>query len=136
MTNENRKQNIADEVTRAAQALQAAHALIAAGLHNDAVSRAYYGVLHLLRAALFTKGVEPKTHAGAIHLYNVELVRAGLVPATHNRVLAGLQRARELADYDAAVAFTEDDARAAVADAEMVSAAIREMLRREGWLVG
>ena len=134
MTNENRKQNIADEVARAAQALQAARALLAAGLYNDAVSRAYYGVLHLLRAALLTKGVESKTHAGAIHQYNVELVRAGLVPATHNRVLAGLQRARELADYDAAVTFTEDDARAAIADAETVASAIREMLARDGWL--
>lgn len=134
MTNENRKQNIADEVVRAEQALQAARALLAAGLHNDAVSRAYYGVLHLLRAALLTKGVEPKTHAGAIHLYNVELVRAGLLPATHNRMLAGLQRARELADYDAAVAFTEEDARVSIADAEVVAAAIREMLTNEGWL--
>lgn len=134
MTNESKKQNIADEVARSAQALQAARALLAAGLCNDAVSRAYYCVLHMLRAALLTRGLESKTHAGAIHLYNAELVRAGLVPATHNRVLAGLQRSRELADYDAAVAFTVEDARAAIADTEMVCAAIRELLVRDGWL--
>lgn len=134
MTNESRKRNIADEVMRSDQALQAARALLSAGLHNDSVSRAYYAVLHMLRAALLTRGLEARTHAGTLHLYNTELVRAGLVPATHNRVLAGLQRSRELADYDAAVSFTLDEARAAVADAESVSSALHSILQRDGWL--
>ncbi len=134
MTGDNRKRNIADEVARAGEALRAAKALAGLGLNADAVSRAYYAVLHMLRAALLSRGVDPKTHAGAIHLFNTELVRNGTFPSSHNRLLAGLQRARELADYDAAVSFSADDAAAEVADAERFTGAILEMLTREGWV--
>ncbi len=33
-----------------------------------------------------------------------------LLPSSHNRLLAGIQRSRELADYDAAVEFSDVDA--------------------------
>ena len=39
MTGDNRRQNIADEVARADQSIRAADALVALGLHADAVSR-------------------------------------------------------------------------------------------------
>jgi uncharacterized protein (UPF0332 family) len=133
VTDENRRRNIADQLVRADQAMQAAKALAGLGLCNDAVSRAYYAVLHILRAALLSRGVEPKTHGGAVHLFNAELVRAGIFPNTHNRLLSGLQRARELADYDAAVVFSAEDAAAEIADAEVFTRAVREYLAREGW---
>ena len=101
MTDENRRRNLADELARAEQALQAARALLGVALHADSVSRAYYGAFHCLRALLLSRGVETKTHAGAIHTFNTEFVRAGLLPSSHNRLLAGIQRLRELADYDA-----------------------------------
>jgi uncharacterized protein (UPF0332 family) len=136
VTDENRKQNIADELARADQAMRAAKALVGLGLNADAVSRAYYAVLHLLRAALLSRGVDPKTHAGAIHLFNSELVRKGTFSSAHNRLLGGLQRARELADYDAAVTFSAEDAEAEVAAAERFAAAVMEVLTREGWVGG
>ncbi len=110
MTDENRRRNVEAELARAREALAAAEALVAARLAADALSRAYYGAFHLVRALLVSRGVEPKTHQGAIHLFNVEFVRTGVMPASHNRVLALLQRSRELADYDAAVSFTVEDA--------------------------
>ena len=116
------------------QAARAARALLDLGLHADAVSRAYYAVFHALRALLLSRGVEPKTHAGAIHLFNVELVRPGLFPSHDNRVVGGLQRARELADYDAAVVFTDEDARAEVEAAERFLGDALAFLRREGWI--
>ncbi len=134
MTGENRKRNVADELERADEALAAARALAGLSLYNDAVSRAYYGAFHFLRAALLSRGVEPKTHSGALHLFNVELVRAGLLSGTFNRLLGGLQRARELADYDAAVRFGAEDAKAELSEAEAFGSAVREMLQREGWI--
>ncbi|MBI2892955.1 MAG: HEPN domain-containing protein [Deltaproteobacteria bacterium] len=136
MTEENRRHNLEIEVARAEQALLATEALLERGLHADSVSRAYYAVFHFLRALLLTRGLEPRTHGGAIHLFNVELVRAGLMPASHNRLLAGLQRSRELADYDAAVTFSEDDARAELEDARRFGADARALLVRDGWLAG
>jgi uncharacterized protein (UPF0332 family) len=136
VTNENRRKNIADEVSRADAALRAADALLGLGLHADAVSRAYYAVFHFVRALLLSRGVETRTHAGLIHLFNTELVRTGAFPSSHNRLLGGLQRARELADYDAAVAFSADDARAEIADARAFAEAALAFLRGEGWVGG
>lgn len=136
MTSDNRRRNIADELARAGEALRAAEALLALGLHPDCVSRAYYATFHHLRALLLTRGAEAKTHAGALHLFNAELVRPGLFPSAHNRLLAGMQRGRELADYDAAVVFSEEDARALLEDARAFARSAREFLDREGWTSG
>ena len=134
MTDENRRRNIADERARVEQALQAARALLGLGLHADSVSRADYGAFHCLCALLFSRGVEAKTHAGAIHLFNTEFVRVGLFASSHNRLLAGIQRSRELADYDAAVPFSEEDAEGCLRDAEAFRADTLALLRRENWI--
>lgn len=134
MTDENRQQNLRDELERAEAALRAADALIGLDLHADAVSRCYYAVYHYLRALLYSRGVEPRSHAGAIHLFNTQLVRPGVMDASFNRLLSGLQRSRELADYDAAVRFSADDARAYVVEARQFGEAAVDLLTREGWL--
>lgn len=136
MTGENRARNIKDELDRASAALHAGEELLRLGLHADSVSRAYYAAFHTLRAALLSRGVEPKSHSGAIHLFNVELVRPGLFDSSWNRLLSGLQRTRELADYDAAVAFSAEDASAEVESARRFGEAVRDFLQREGYLTG
>ncbi len=134
MTEENRRRNLQDESERGDQALRAAQTLLDAGLHADSVSRAYYAAYHLLRALLLSRGLEPRSHSGAIHLFNTEFVRGGLLPSSHNRLLGGLQRARELADYDSAVAFSSEDARQSLDDARSFAREVLEFLDREGWL--
>jgi uncharacterized protein len=134
MTEENRRRNLRDEVERADQALRAAQALLDVGLHADSVSRAYYAAYPLLRALLLSRGMEPRSHSGAIHLFNTEFVRPGLLPSSHNRLLGGLQRARELADYDPAVAFSAEDAAMNLEDARSFAREVLELLAREGWL--
>jgi uncharacterized protein (UPF0332 family) len=133
MTKDNRRLNIAAEIERAELAFKAADALIGLDLYADAVSRAYYAAFHYLRALLLSRGVEPKSHSGAIHLFNLEFVRGGDLPNTHNRLLGSLQRARELADYDAAVTFAPDDARGELAAAREFAADAQAWLEREGW---
>lgn len=134
MTDENRKRNAADALARAGEALRAARALLDLGLHADSISRAYYGAFHGLRALLLSRGAEAKTHAGAIHLFNMEFVRPGLFASSHNRLLAGIQRSRELADYDAAVSFSSDDAEACLRDAEAFRSDVVAHLRTSGWI--
>ena len=133
MTKDNKKANVQAELERASQSLEAASALLDRGLYADSISRAYYATLHLLRALLFSRGVEPKSHSGALHLFNVELVRTGEVSGSWNRLLAGLQRSRELADYDSAVLFSEEEARAVLTDARSFGDAALEYLRKGGW---
>jgi uncharacterized protein (UPF0332 family) len=133
LTKDNRKTNVEDELMRATQSLDAAATLRDRGLYADSISRAYYGTLHFLRALLFSRGVEPKSHAGALHLFNIELVRTGELSGSWNRLLAGLQRSRELADYDAAVTFTEEEARDILSDARSFGEAALDYLRKGGW---
>ncbi len=134
MTDDARRANVAREVGRGREALRAAHALVGLGLHADAISRAYYAAFHFVLALLFSRGVEPRSHAGAMHLLNIELVRTGVLASSHNRLLGGLQRARELADYDSAVVFGEPDASALVSDANAFEREAVAILQREGWL--
>jgi uncharacterized protein (UPF0332 family) len=133
VTDENRRRNLQDELARAADALLAAQALLDLGLHADSVSRSYYAVFHYLRALLLTRGIEPKSHNGAIRLFNTEFVRPGAFPTAHNRLLGGLQKAREMADYDSAVAFSKDDARAQLEEARQFAREVGAFLEREGW---
>ncbi len=64
MTGENRIDNARAEAALGDDALRAAEALLALGLANDAVSRAYYAAFHYARALLLLEGLEPKTHRG------------------------------------------------------------------------
>lgn len=134
MTEENRRRNIADEMRRAQESLRAAEALAGLGLHADSISRSYYAVLHFVRALLLSRGLEAKSHAGVVHLFHSELVRSGVFPPVHNRALAALQRSREFADYDAAVAFTAEDTEASLADARAFATDAIHVLQTTGHL--
>jgi uncharacterized protein (UPF0332 family) len=134
MTDENRRKNLLQQVERASEAFRAADALLGLGLYADCISRGYYAAFHLARALLLSRGVEPESHAGTVHQLNAEFIRPGLLSTSFNRLFAGLQRSREFADYDAAVAFSLDDARAELEAARTFEAAAIELLRAEGWL--
>jgi hypothetical protein len=69
-----------------------------------------------------------------VHQLNAEFIRPGLLSTAFNRLFAGLQRSREFADYDAAVAFSKDDAQAELEAARAFEAAAVDLLRSEGWI--
>jgi uncharacterized protein (UPF0332 family) len=62
VTEDNRRKNISVEAKRGDDSLESARILLAAAMHADAVSRAYYGAY--ARALLLTVGEEPETHGG------------------------------------------------------------------------
>jgi uncharacterized protein (UPF0332 family) len=67
MTEENKKDNIKNELERASNAFKAANLLYDSGLLNDAVSRLYYFLLHNIRALLLSRGLNQKAmkvHSG------------------------------------------------------------------------
>lgn len=130
MTEDNKLRNSDQEIARADQAIKAAKALAGLGLASDSVSRAYYAALHAARALLFARGLEAKSHSGVLHLLNAEFIRQGLLPTSHNRMLAQLQRSRELADYDAAVIFSTEDAEEECKAAERFIDDIKHLLSK------
>lgn len=131
MTEPDRQTAVRESLSRGDEALRAADMLLASGLLRDAVSRAYYGVLHHVRALLHSRGLDAKTHAGAFQLLHREFVKPGRITAVPGWQLAGLQRSRELADYDESVAFARAEVDTLLGIARTFAAEARALLDRE-----
>lgn len=120
---------------RAVKALRAAGILLENGYPEDAVSRAYYAVLHAARAALMSKGVEARTHTGIRRLFGTELVGTGDIERNWAKVLARSQSVRESADYDTATELPSERAAEIVSEAHRFIERMQEYLASRGFEV-
>lgn len=134
MTEDNRRQNLTLELEKADASLAAARLCLGAGLWDDAVSRAYYAAFHAVQAVLLSEGFESRSHHGAHDLFFMHFVRPGRLDAGLAKLLAGLQRYREQADYSRAFRFNELGAREEVRHAEEIQTAMKDYLAQHGWL--
>ena len=119
MTEANRVTNARAEAALGDDALRAANALLQLGLHNDAVSRAYYAAFHYARALLLLEGLEPKTHRGVVALLLERYERPGRLEPGAVSILARLQTFRGLADYDTSERIAKERAEAEVDAAQL-----------------
>lgn len=134
MSPENRRANIAEEWTKSREALRAADALTAVGLHNDALTRAYYAAYHAACAVLLTEGIEARSHEGTISLFGERFAKRGKLPTELGRDLHELRALREKADYGRGFQATEDDTRRDIARAHRLCDAVAAWLVGGGWL--
>jgi len=111
MTPLNEIQNARDETLRGDQALHAAEELLRLGLHNDAISRAYYAAYHWARAVLLTEGLQSRTHRGVNQLLGLHFIRTGRLHENAATLLAQLEDRRETSDYSAVIQFSEEESR-------------------------
>lgn len=109
MNENNKKENIREEIERANEAMNAAVLLFDNGYLKDAVSKLYYCLLYVIRALLLTKGVEPKSHEGALRLFGYHFVKQGLFEAKDSHLFSRLMKYREEADYNPSSIFTRED---------------------------
>lgn len=126
--NEGIKEYVRQELKKAEQALKAAQNLLADGLYDDAVSRAYYAVFHSARAALKIKGIETVSHKGLISQFALHLVKAGEVGEEYGDILRQIKEDRETGDYEPLVSFGSEEA------AQLVSGAGRFLARMQEWI--
>jgi len=94
------------EWKRATVSLGATYTLAINGYNNDAVSRAYYAILHAAKAGLATKGIDAESHRGVAAMFGKEFVNTGQMEAEHGRNLRRAEAARQNADYRAHMEFT------------------------------
>ncbi len=134
MTEDNRRANLSLELEKGAASLRAAELCLGAGLHDDAVSRAYYAAFHHVQALLFSSGLEARTHGGTHDLFYLHFIRPGHAPARLGKLLSGLQHYREQADYVRAFRFSAEDAMVEVDNARVIVGWVHERLRADGWL--
>ncbi len=134
MTRENRRENSRAEAALGDDALRAAEHLLGLGLHNDAVSRAYYAAFHYTRAVLLTEGLEPRTHRGAVAMLERQFAAPGRLDRDAVSLLARLQTFRSLADYEARERLPGERAAEEVAAARRFVDLARSLLRAGGWM--
>jgi uncharacterized protein (UPF0332 family) len=100
MTRDNARQNAEAELRKAYAARRAARVLADLGLYDDAASRLYYAVFHLISASLLCLGVQAQTHSGIASLLGQHLVKGNHLPTSVSRDFAILLGLRNQADYN------------------------------------
>ncbi|MCI2424482.1 HEPN domain-containing protein [Candidatus Acetothermia bacterium] len=136
MIEENKRENIREEMERAVKAMGAASLLFNNGFLNDAISRLYYSLLHDIRALLLTKGLEPKSHEGALRFFGFHFVKEGAFEPADSHIFSRLMKYREEADYNPSYIFTKEDFVEFKKEAEELSNKIKGYLKEKGYLCG
>jgi uncharacterized protein (UPF0332 family) len=101
MTEPSRAEEVQAELLRAERSLQAAQSLLEKDFLEDALSRAYYAILHAARAVLLAENVNVSSHRSVRRLFGLHLVKPEKVAVRLAKILAEEQDDRFLADYDA-----------------------------------
>lgn len=128
MTEPSRAEEVQAELLRAEQSLQAAQSLLDDDFLADALSRAYYAILHAARAVLLAEGVTVSSHRAVRRLFSLHLVKPGKLENRFAKILAEEQDDRFLADYDAWFHPERERAEKRVGEAGEFLAAIRTFL--------
>jgi uncharacterized protein (UPF0332 family) len=134
MTEDNRRQAIAQDLRQSELAMKAARLLKDAGLYNDALSRLYYALHHVTIALLLTESIEPRRHRAITSLLSAHFLPSGTLTAEDIAVVGRTQSYRDLADYERAWEATSAIADEAFAAVEPLIARIRGLLDRGGWI--
>ena len=98
------------EWNRARECLRAAETLTRDGLYADAISRAYYAVLHGAKAALHVHDIAAESHPAVRRMFGLHLVKSGEIEPEWSAFLVESLDDRLAADYDVETTFTKQEA--------------------------
>lgn len=121
---------IAANLERAEQSIEAAKKLTASGFRDFAASRAYYAAFYASTAALLAEGIELKSHSGVIASVHQRLVKTGRIAKERGKELNWLFELRSVGDYGVAVHVSQEDAERAIQVAEGFLHVIKSLLGR------
>jgi uncharacterized protein (UPF0332 family) len=82
---------------------------------RECASSMYFAVFHAAEALLYAKGIEAGSHKAVASLLALHFVRAGTLPRETSAKFSALMAGRHDADYNEAIPFGAEDARAAAA---------------------
>ena len=129
MIEENKRENIREEIERATEARKAAELLFSNDFIKDAVSKLYYFLLYGIRALLLAKGLEPKSHEGTLRLFGLHFVKEGIFISQDSHVFSKLMKFREEADYNPSYIFTKEDFKDLAIEADNLFLKIKAYLK-------
>jgi len=126
------KERILLELNRSGEALKEAQVLLKAGLGIGAISRAYYSILHAVRAVLLTVDIEPESHHGAFTMFGLHFIKSKLIEEHFNDTYKRAMDAREQGDYTVTGKLSVEDAGKILAEAEGFIGRMKEFLKSKG----
>jgi uncharacterized protein (UPF0332 family) len=132
MTEPSRPEEVHAELLRAERSLDAARTLLKENFLEDALSRAYYAILHAARAVLLAEGVSVSSHRAVRRLFGSHLIKPGKLAVRLAKILAEEQDDRFLADYDAWFHAERERAEKRVSEAAEFLTAIDLFLKSQG----
>ena len=122
------QREIAANLERAAQSIQAAKELITGGFYDFAASRAYYAAFYAATAALLDKGLEFGKHSGVIASVHQRLVKTGKLDKEQGKDLNWLFELRNVGDYGVTFHVSQQDAERAIQVADSFLRVIKSLL--------
>jgi uncharacterized protein (UPF0332 family) len=122
---------IAANLERADQSIQAAKELERKGYYDFAASRAYYAAFYAATAILLHEGLEFGKHSGIIAAIHRRLVKTGKLDKEHGKNLNWLFELRGVADYGATTHVSQQDAERAITAAKNFLQAIRVLFQED-----
>ena len=115
-------------IERAEENLADAAALLGMGSYASSANRAYYAAFHALRAVNALDGFDSSKHSGVIAHFNQMYIKTGKLDKRISKLISGLMRVRERADYDDFIVITPEDAEDQYQKAEEIMNYIRPYL--------
>lgn len=117
---------------RSLEAIDSAKILFQHGRYADAVSRAYYAIVHSSRAALLIHGVVPKSHTQLRQSFGFYLVKNDEIEVEWAKILNIEYRYRSDADYMEDFSITDEVAEALLNNAERFMERMKIYLESKG----
>jgi uncharacterized protein (UPF0332 family) len=122
------RNEIAANLERAEQSIQAAKDLAAKDYHDFAASRAYYAAFYAATALLLSEGVEMSKHSAVIASIHQRFVKTGRLAKERGRDLNRLFELRGVGDYGGPAHVSPDEAEQAIRAATDFLSAARSLI--------
>src|SRR5687767_9597827 len=120
------------EWNRARESLRAAETLTRDSLYADAISRAYYAILHGAKAALHVHDVAAESHPAVRRMFGLHLIKSEEIEPQWSAYLTASLDDRLAADYDVETEFSRKEATTECVRAREFLKRIKQYLSKNG----
>lgn len=120
---------IAANLERAEQSIQAARQLASSSFYDFAASRAYYAAFYAATAVLLHEGLEFSKHSAVIASIHQRFVKTGKLDKEQGKALNWLFELRSVGDYGGTAHVSRQEVEQAIEAAEKFLEAIKPLLQ-------
>ena len=114
---------------QAEEEYDAAFHLYDGGFYRDAVSRAYFSMVHSAQSLLITKNIRLKSHKTLIKRFGEEFIKKEIIEKKMGNILFQVETIRAKADYDIGVKITKKKCEKILDSCELFISEIKRIIK-------